>query len=183
MKSFAVIVFALFLTSCSNQEPTSNSTVASDSVATVESPSNIVEASEPATPYQPPTVEKISEARAMVEKWHANTKKHQVFLEDAYRSGEVDTLQRESLSMAGTPGLPGGEVWKTDEYAPYLKCDTAWNDLGLYANAMYHALHDPKAVTRKILAQEKEDYERSRAYCEKRLNMAPADAWKDYEAN
>lgn len=183
MKPLAAILLALALTSCSNQEPAPETATASESAAAVESAIPVVEASEPVAASEPPADAKIAEARTTVEKWHADTKKHQAFLEDAYQSGEVDTLERESLAMAGKPGLPGGDVWKTDEYAPYLKCDTAWNDLGLYASAMYHALRDPKAVTRKILAQEKEDYERSLAYCEKRLKMAPAEAWKDYEAN
>lgn len=182
MNSFFVIIFALILTSCSNQEP-APSAITSESAAAVESALPVVEASEPIATSDSPADEKIAEARAAVEKWHAETRRQQVFLEDAFQSGEVGTLQRESLAMAGKPGLPGGDVWKTDEYAAYLKCDTAWNDLGIYANAMYIALHDPKADTRKILAKEKEDYERSLAYCEKRLKMAPAEAWKDYEAN
>lgn len=183
MKPLAAILLALVLTSCSNQESMSEAAAASASLAAVESSSPVVEASEPIATSEPPADAKIAEARTAVEKWHADTKRQQVFLEDAYHSGEVATLQRESLSMASKPGLPGGDVWQTYEYAPYLKCDTAWNDLGIYANAMYIALHDPKADTRKILAKEKEDYERSLAYCEKRLKMAPAEAWKDYEAN
>lgn len=183
MKKIATILLTLILTSCSNQEPTTDSSAASGSAAAVESAIPVVEASTPISTSEPPAEDKIAEARTAVEKWHADTRRQQVFLEDAFQSGEVDTLQRESLAMAGKTGLPGGDVWKTDEYAPYLKCDTAWNDLGLYANAMYIALHSPKADTRKILAKEKEDYERSLAYCEKRLKMAPAEAWKDYEAN
>jgi hypothetical protein len=179
MKKLGLLLPALLLAACGQQQ-----------IPTEQPPPVPVEASAPANDITNeasevsavPAESRLAEARAQVEEWHKGTLKQQKFLEDAFRNNEIQTLERESLSMLGTQ-LPGGDRWQLDEFAPYLKCDTAWNDLGLYASAMHNALRDPKAVTRKILAQEKEDYERSLAYCEKRLKMAPAEAWKHYEEN
>ena len=70
---------------------------------------------------------------------------------------------------------------ESDTVSPYTSCDTAFRDLFIYANAMQNVVREDTATLRKILRQEKEDYDKSKARCKKRVDMTYQEAWEAEE--
>lgn len=101
-------------------------------------------------------------------------------LEDAYSKGSADELSSKSNLLM--QGAPDAAQWKGSEFDPYLKCDTAWRDLGLYASAMAKDLKYGGDTHRKILDQERADYIRTKKSCQDFLDMSVEAAWKADEA-
>lgn len=64
---------------------------------------------------------------------------------------------------------------------PYIKCDTALRDLQIYSNALFLQLRSDNPTSRKIVRQEKEDFENSKIECVERANMTYDEAMKVYE--
>lgn len=101
-------------------------------------------------------------------------------IESAYSQGNADDLStRSELLMQGAPDARN---WKGNEFDPYLKCDTAWRDLGLYASALAKDLKYGGDTHRKILEQERADYNRTKRACQEYLGMSGEAAWKAEEA-
>lgn len=101
-------------------------------------------------------------------------------VERGYSKGDVQGLTAASERlMQGAPDAPN---WKGSEFDPYLTCDTAWRDLGLYASAMAKDLKYGGESMRKILGQEREDYHRTKKQCQDFLAMSAEEAWKAEEA-
>jgi len=124
----------------------------------------------------------LEKAKADVSGWYKEMIDQEKFLEQAYERKDIATLETESVRRMAK-GMPGGDtLWRQDAYGPYLKCDTAYLDLGLLAGAMHHAAARPSDTLTRILDQERQDYANSKATCERRLKMSPQDAWREYDA-
>lgn len=98
------------------------------------------------------------------------------FILDAYELKEQATLEKYYYDvqayMRPDPDDFSKSYWiKSDLLAPYTKCDTALLDLQLYALALKNQLREDSATMRKIVRQEKEDYQKSKAKCEERVNL------------
>lgn len=183
MKSYSsFVILTLALAACgqtapeTEQQNTASMSESSAASASMETP----EASEAAAPIVTPDVPSLTAAKEAVMRWKAEMIREENFLVDAYKSGEVATLEKSSLDLLSRTGIPGGELWSNDSYAPFLKCESAWGDLGVYASAMHHDLQESRAISRKIVAKEKADYEASKALCEGQLKLSPEQAWNEY---
>lgn len=107
--------------------------------------------------------------------------KQETAVEAAYARGDIAGLEAAASSLM--LGAPDAGNWKGNQFDPYLRCDTAWRDLGLYASAMRHELDESKPTTRKILEQERADFARTKKACQEFLAMKPAEAWEKEEAS
>jgi len=128
-----------------------------------------------------PTDALLEKAQKMAKSALEEMLRKQAFLEDAYQRGEYETLAQYTFNAAGT-GTPGVELWSGEEFNAYLRCDTAFRDLNLYASAMKSELSESNATARSILRKEKEDYLKSKAECEQFLALKPKEAWKEQDA-
>lgn len=124
----------------------------------------------------------LEKAKTNVSGWYNEMVDQEKLLEEAYERKDTATLEKESVRRMAK-GMPGGnELWQQDEYSPYLKCDTAYLDLGLLAGAMHRAAARPSESSARILKQERADYTNSKAKCERRLKMPAQEAWREYDA-
>jgi len=129
-----------------------------------------------------PPVQQLQVARTQVQKWMKAHEQERASLVEAYAKKDVAKLERLAMQMERQPGLPGGEALMRDEFAPFLKCDTAQRDLSLLASAMaQHAARGTPGL-QKMVAAEQADYERTSALCKGRLSMTPTAAWDAYQA-
>ena len=68
-------------------------------------------------------------------------------------------------------------LWRDgDASAPYIPCNTAWVDMAMLSSAVGTFVAKPDETHDKILTEELADYNRSKALCDARLAMSPADA-------
>lgn len=115
------------------------------------------------------------------------------FIKDAYELKEQATLEKYVITdwnkYVQTPfseieakeGFGHLYFPKSEVAAPYIPCDTAFTDLQLYASTMSQHLRDDTATMRKIVRQEEQDYLKSKAQCEARINMTYKQAYEAYE--
>lgn len=131
-----------------------------------------------------PAESKLQASRSLVQKWMHEHEAERTAIEQAYAKKDAASLSRIANRLQRQQGFPqkGATDLMLDEYAPYLKCDTAFIDLGLLADAMSHQVSRGGASLEKIVKQERADYERSSSVCKKRLAMTPKAAWADYQA-
>ncbi|RSN77891.1 hypothetical protein [Acinetobacter haemolyticus] len=133
------------------------------------------------------------EAQAFATNLYQKIESDQQFLEDAFELKEYQTLSRYVLSdfseYISTPhiyapraiGYMNKYFPDSDVLNPYNVCDTAFRDLSLYAGAMMHLAREDTAELRKILSQEKDDFLKSKAKCEHRINLTYKQAVDEYE--
>jgi hypothetical protein len=131
-----------------------------------------------------PAESKMQASRSLVQMWMREHDIERIAVEQAYAKKDAASLERIAIRLKRQPGFPqkGSVDLMLDEYGPYLKCDTAYIDLGLMASAMAQQISRGGAGLDRILQQEQADYERSRSVCKQRLAMTPKAAWADYQA-
>ncbi|MDL5034438.1 hypothetical protein QRD43_21220 [Pelomonas sp. APW6] len=129
-----------------------------------------------------PAPQSIAAAQAKVAQWMKPVEIEHARIAVAFEKHDVVYLERAEKRMASAPGLPGGDLLMQDEYAPFLKCDTAARDLAILVGAMSRYLARPSDALRKIVSLEQDDYDRSSAACRRRLSMKPQEAWAAYDA-
>lgn len=134
-----------------------------------------------AAPTVAPSAKALEEARARVKAITLSAMlKQEEAIEGAYGRQDLQALTAASETLM--QGAPDAQHWKGSEFDPYLTCDTAWRDLGLYASAMAKDLKYGGEPLRKILGQEKADYHRTKKVCQDFLAMSGEEAWKAEEA-
>ncbi|AZN69312.1 hypothetical protein DX910_14690 [Acinetobacter haemolyticus] len=133
------------------------------------------------------------EAQTFATKLYQKIEGDQQFLEDAFELKEYQTLSKYVLSdfseYISTPHIYApraiGYINKyfpdSNLIDPYNICDTAFRDLSLYAGAMMNLTREDTAVLRQILKQEKDDFLKSKAKCEHRINLTYEQAVDEYE--
>lgn len=139
--------------------------------------STLVYAAEPMPP-----VAQIQSARAHVQTLMQRHDQERAEILKAYQAKDVSTLEKVAARRARGPGFQDPDRFMRDEYAPYLKCDTAQVDLALLASAMARNAARSSPALANIVATEQADYERSLQICKQRLSVAPAVAWAQYQA-
>lgn len=135
------------------------------------------------------------EANAFAEQLYQKIVKDQRFLEDAFELQKPDTLRKYTImdwvSYADTPHQYApralaqvGFVYfpKSEVMYPYSVCDTAFQELSLYASAMGMRLREDTADSRQILQQEKGSFEKSVAKCKHRVELSYADALAEFDS-
>lgn len=176
-----ILLLAVFTLAGCNKEPVSQlengSFEATSSSVALKEDSNISKTEE----LSP--VEAKSFATLLLKKINDDEK----FVLDAYELKEQPTLEKYFYDlqayMQPVPDDFTKSYWPdSDLLSPYTKCDTALRDLQLYANALSHQLRDDTASTRKIVRQEEEDYRKSKAKCEERVNLTYEEALAADEA-
>lgn len=108
------------------------------------------------------------------------------FILDAFELKETERLGQYFYDiqtfMFPDSNDPTKSYWPdTNLLDPYLKCDTALRDLQIYSNALFNQLRNDTSTARKIVRQEKEDFEKSKMKCNNRVNMTSDEAIKAYE--
>jgi hypothetical protein len=129
-----------------------------------------------------PPLARLQAARAHVQALMRKHDQESEAILKAYADKDSLTLEKTATRIGRAPGFQDPDRFMRDEYAPYLKCDTAQVDLGILAGAMarYAARNTP--ALSNIVATEQADYERSLQICKQRLSVAPAAAWAQYQA-
>jgi len=134
-----------------------------------------------AAPLPAPTKQALEDARKRVALLTLDAMlKQEKAIEGAYKRGDSQALAAAADSLM--QGAPDAGNWKTPAFDPYLKCDTAWRDLGLLASAMRHELDAATDTTRKITGQERADFQRTKKSCIDFLAMPALKAWETEEA-
>ncbi|ORF03604.1 hypothetical protein BGI05_05170 [Snodgrassella alvi] len=185
-----ILLLAISLAGCGESDGTSVKDASPVSVAiseAVSSQTENVDVSEIAEPLKP------EEAKSFATKLLKKINDDELYIKDAYKLGEYKIIDQYVLvdlpnymmnpyseaevNSIGTKYFPESDVMN-----PYASCDTALRDLSIYAGALSRQLKSDTAITRKIVREEKEDFEKSRAKCKKRVNMNYEDALKAYNA-
>lgn len=99
----------------------------------------------------------------------------------AYADKDSLTLEKTATRMGRAPGFQDPDRFMRDEYAPYLKCDTAQVDLGILASAMARNAARSTPALSSLVSAEQVDYQHSRQTCARRLSAIPAAAWAMYQ--
>lgn len=170
MKKIILIFVVLLLSGCAEHKEKSQITDDTNVSAVTENPQT-----------QLTTVTEVIkltpiEAKAFAENLLKKINDDEKFINDAYALKEQNTLEKYFYDNQSykfpDPENYQNSYWKDPEaLAPYTKCSTALDDLQLYANALKNKLREDTATMRKIARQEKEDYEKSKAQCERRAKL------------
>lgn len=172
----ASIALTLTLAACNQSTDTAQAQQAPSSPESGE-----VEIIPAAAPEPAPTKEALEEARQRVAMLTLDPMlKQEKALQAAYKRGDSEALAAAADSLM--QGAPDAGNWKTPAFDPYLKCDTAWRDLGLLASAMRHELEQGTMTTVKITSQELADFLRTKKSCMDFLAMPGLKAWEAEEA-
>lgn len=189
MRSLFIIGAIFLLFGCSEQVENKVEPIKSDA-------ENI--ASEPSI-SSPVTVKSASditqeEAEEFAKELQKKIHEDEQFLLDAFELKEYETLSNYVITdwhnyanklhkYAPRAVAEYGQVYfpNSDLINPYNVCDTAFRDLNLYAGAMMNIAREDTAIDRKILRQEKEDYEKSKAKCDHRVSIGYVKASEEYE--
>ncbi|AYO54933.1 hypothetical protein [Acinetobacter wuhouensis] len=118
-----------------------------------------------------------TEAKIFAENLLKKINDDEKFIEDAFELKEQNTLEKyfydiQSYKFPNQDDSSKSFWVDADALAPYVKCSTALDDLQLYASALKNQLREDTATTRKIVRQEKEDYQKSKAQCEARVKLS-----------
>lgn len=183
MNQIILLICALSLIGCSDESKNMTQSVNKierpdkSITSTQKQESNAFESSAALTP------EKAKEfAVSLVEK----IKEDEKFILDAFELKETEMLGQYFYDiqsfMFPYSNEPTKSYWPDSNLLdPYIKCDTALRDLQIYSNALFHQLRSDTPTSRKIVRQEKEDFENSKMECTERANMTYDEAMKTYE--
>lgn len=69
----------------------------------------------------------------------------------------------------------------SENLAPYLVCDTAFNSLYKYAVTMNFYIRDHTETLKQIMLKQRDEFESDKSKCERRVNMSYEQAYADYE--
>lgn len=138
--------------------------------------STLVYATEPMPP-----VAQIRAARTHVQALMLRHDQERAEILKAYQAKDVSTLEKVAARTARGPGFQDPGRFMRNEYAPYLKCDTAQVDLGILAGAMARDAARSTPALSSLVSAEQADYQHSRQTCARRLSAVPAAAWAMYQ--
>lgn len=194
MKSLLAIALLLLLTSCGEADTSVRFDDAPEPVsarlavpATSEATDDLLTyaASEPEKELTPAAAKAF--ATSLLKKIDDDEK----FILDAYQLGEFNTLNKYMLVDLHNFMMKPYSKYEVDDIGskyfplsavakPYLSCDTALRDFSGYGFALLRLMKDDSADLRKIMRQQKKNFEESKAKCRHRVSLSYEDALKEF---